>query len=184
MSIHAISPALRRYGIAALVTALAISPSAALRPLCDHPFEVFGTAVAISAWYGGLGPGLLAAALSAVAADYVFVSVRALPTGTDPMMGAYVLAGELKEARGDHARAFARYERALRDVVTQEQRKVRANARILVPSTPMGLWVKTRVFPRLLPPLLVAMEHGRRLFPGSSSRPGRIKDYGNGLPPS
>ena len=111
----------------------------------------------------------------------------ALLTGqgsTLAMMGAYVLAGELKGALGDHTLAFPRYERALRDVVTQEQRKVGANARILVPSTPVGLWVKTRVFPRLLPPLLVAMEHGRRLFPGSSSRPGRLKDYSNGLPPS
>jgi 2-polyprenyl-6-methoxyphenol hydroxylase-like FAD-dependent oxidoreductase len=111
----------------------------------------------------------------------------ALLTGqgsTLAMMGAYVLAGELKEALGDHTLAFARYERALRAVVTREQRKVGANARILVPSTPVGLWVKTRVLPRLLPPLLVAMEHGRRVFPGSSSRPGRFKDYGNGLPPS
>jgi 2-polyprenyl-6-methoxyphenol hydroxylase-like FAD-dependent oxidoreductase len=111
----------------------------------------------------------------------------ALLTGqgsTLAMMGAYVLAGELKMALGDHTRAFARYERSFSNVVTQEQRKVGANARILVPSTPMGLWVKTRVFTRLLPPLLVAMEHGRSLFPGSSSRPGRLKDYGDGLPPS
>jgi 2-polyprenyl-6-methoxyphenol hydroxylase-like FAD-dependent oxidoreductase len=111
----------------------------------------------------------------------------ALLTGqgsTLAMMGAYVLAGGLKGARGDHARAFARYERALRDVVAQEQRKVGANARILVPSTPLGLWVKTRVFPRLLPPLLVAVGHGRRLFPGPSSRPGRLEDYGEGPPPS
>jgi 2-polyprenyl-6-methoxyphenol hydroxylase-like FAD-dependent oxidoreductase len=111
----------------------------------------------------------------------------ALLTGqgsTLAMMGAYVLAGELKVALGDHTRAFPQYEQAFRSVVTQEQRRVGANARILVPSTRLGLWVKTRVFPRLLPPLLVAMEHGRSLFPGSSSRPGRLKDYGNGLPPS
>ena len=111
----------------------------------------------------------------------------ALLTGqgsTLAMMGAYILAGELKVALGDHQVAFPQYEQAFRPVVRQEQKKVGANARILVPATPLGLWMKTHVFPLLAPPLLVAMEHGRRLLPRSSSRPSRLKDYGNGLPPS
>ena len=111
----------------------------------------------------------------------------ALLTGqgsTLAMMGAYILAGELKAAQGDHTVAFAQYERAFRPVVSQEQKKVGATARILVPATPLGLWMKTHVFPLLAPPLLVALEHGRRLLPRSSSRPSRFKDYGNGLPPS
>jgi 2-polyprenyl-6-methoxyphenol hydroxylase-like FAD-dependent oxidoreductase len=109
----------------------------------------------------------------------------ALVTGqgtTLAMMGAYILAGELKVALGDHTLAFAQYEQAFRPVVTQEQKKAGANARILVPATPVGLWVRTHVFPRLLPPLLVAIERGRRLLPRSSSRPSRLKDYGNVLP--
>jgi len=111
----------------------------------------------------------------------------ALLTGqgsTLAMMGAYILAGELKVALGDHTLAFPRYEQAFRPVVRQEQKKVGANARILVPATPLGLWMKTHVFPLLVPPLLVAMEHGRRLLPRSYSRPSRLKDYGNVLPPS
>ncbi len=111
----------------------------------------------------------------------------ALLTGqgsTLAMMGAYILAGELKVALGDHQLAFAQYEQAFRPVVSREQKKVGASARILVPTTPLGLWVKTHVFPRLVPPLLVAIEHGRRWLPRSSSRPSRLKDYGNGLPPS
>ena len=111
----------------------------------------------------------------------------ALLTGqgsTLAMMGAYILAGELKVALGDHQVAFPQYEQAFRPVVRQEQKKVGATARILVPATPLGLWMKTHVFPLLAPPLLVAMEHGRRLLPRSSSRPSRLKDYGNGLPPS
>jgi hypothetical protein len=87
-------------------------------------------------------------------------------------------------ALGDHTLAFPRYEQAFRPVVRQEQKKVGANARILVPATPLGLWMKTHVFPLLVPPLLVAMEHGRRLLPRSSSRPSRLKDYGNVLPTS
>jgi 2-polyprenyl-6-methoxyphenol hydroxylase-like FAD-dependent oxidoreductase len=111
----------------------------------------------------------------------------ALLTGqgsTLAMMGAYILAGELKVALGDHKLAFARYEQAFRPVVIQEQKKAGANARILVPATPVGLWVQTHLFPLLVPPLLVAIERGRRLLPRSSSRPSRLKDYGNVLPPS
>ena len=111
----------------------------------------------------------------------------ALLTGqgtTLAMMGAYILAGELHVAPGDHRRAFARYEQAFRPVVRQEQRKAGANARILVPATPLGLWVQTHVFPLLVPPLLMAIERGGRLLPKRSSRPSRLKDYGNVFPPS
>jgi len=61
---------------------------------------------------------------------------------------------------------------------------VGATARFLVPATPLGLWVKTHLFPLLVPPMLVAIERGRRLLPMFSSRPSRLKDYGNVLPPS
>src|SRR5437588_1286894 len=108
----------------------------------------------------------------------------ALLTGqgsTLAMMGAYILAGELKVALGDYKLAFARYEQAFRPVVRQEQKKAGSNARILVPATPLGLWAKTHLFPRLLPPL-VAIERGRRLLPMFSSRPSRLKDYGDVLP--
>ena len=111
----------------------------------------------------------------------------ALLTGqgsTLAMMGAYILAGELKVALGDHKLAFPQYEQAFRPVVRQEHKKVGANARILVPATPLGLWVKTHVFPLLVPPMLGAIERGRRLLPMVSSRPSRLKDYGNVLPPS
>src|SRR5947209_5679857 len=97
------------------------------------------------------------------------------------MMGAYVLAGELKVALGDHKLAFPQYEQAFRPVVRQEQKKAGANARIMVPATPLGLWAKTHLFPLLVPPLL-AIERGRRLLPRSSSRPSRLKDYGDVLP--
>jgi 2-polyprenyl-6-methoxyphenol hydroxylase-like FAD-dependent oxidoreductase len=99
------------------------------------------------------------------------------------MMGAYVLAGELKVARGDHQRAFAQYDRAFRPVVIQEQKKVGATARMLVPATPWGVWARTHLVPLLVPPLLVAIERGRRVLPRFSSRPSRLKDYGD-VPPS
>ncbi|GAC1350914.1 MAG: FAD-dependent monooxygenase [Ktedonobacteraceae bacterium] len=104
----------------------------------------------------------------------------ALLTGqgsTLAMMGAYVLAGELKVALGDHQRAFHQYEQAFRPVVRQEQKKAGSNARILVPATPLGLWVQTHLIPLLVPPLLVAAVPWRRLFPKLYSRPSRLKDY-------
>ena len=50
----------------------------------------------------------------------------ALLTGqgsTLAMMGAYILAGELKVALGDHQRAFHQYEQAFRPVVRQYRAK-------------------------------------------------------------
>ncbi len=96
------------------------------------------------------------------------------------MMGAYILAGELKVALGDHQRAFPQYEQAFRPVVRQEQKKAGSNAKFLVPATRLGLWMQTHLIPLLLPPMLVARERWRGFLP----RPSRIKDYGNGLPAS
>ena len=96
------------------------------------------------------------------------------------MMGAYILAGELKVALGDHQRAFPQYEQAFRPVVRQEQKKAASGAKFLVPETRLGLWVQNHLGPLLLPPVLVVTERWRGLL----KWPGRIKDYGNGLPAS
>src|SRR5947207_189329 len=77
----------------------------------------------------------------------------ALVTGqgsTLAMMGAYILAGELKVALGDHQRAFAQYEQAFRPVVRQEQKKV-GSGNFFVPGTGLGLWVRNHLGPLLMP---------------------------------
>ena len=96
------------------------------------------------------------------------------------MMGAYTLAGELNVALGDHQQAFSQYERVFRPVVRQEQKMAGTGAKILVPGTPLGLWMRNRLVPLLLPPLLVVTERSR----GLRKRPSRIQDYGNVLPAS
>src|SRR5258707_13942229 len=109
----------------------------------------------------------------------------ALLTGqgsTLAMMGAYILAGELKVGLGDHKLAFPQYECVFRPVVRQGQKKGGSGVNLLVPATRLGLWVRNHLGPLLLPPLLVAIERGRRLLPMFSSRPSRLKDYGNVLP--
>jgi 2-polyprenyl-6-methoxyphenol hydroxylase-like FAD-dependent oxidoreductase len=96
------------------------------------------------------------------------------------MMGAYILAGELKVALGDHQRAFSQYERIFRPVVKQEQKMAGTGAKILIPGTALGLWMRNHLVPLLLPPLLMATER----VSGLRKKPSRIQGYGNVIPES
>ena len=60
------------------------------------------------------------------------------------LVGAYVLAGELQSARGDHRTAFPAYERELRPFVDQKQRNIRL-LRQVVPGSAFGLWMRNRI---------------------------------------
>ncbi|MFN6530348.1 PAS domain S-box protein [Nostoc sp. ChiSLP03a] len=64
---------LLHYGIASLSVALALWATLLLNPyLTSTPAALFFAAVMVSAWYGGLGPGLLATLLSTFAVNYFF----------------------------------------------------------------------------------------------------------------
>jgi 2-polyprenyl-6-methoxyphenol hydroxylase-like FAD-dependent oxidoreductase len=58
------------------------------------------------------------------------------------LVGAYVLAGEVMTAAGDHRTAFARYERRMRDYVARSQRSAEANAMGLVPGSRWQVWFR------------------------------------------
>src|SRR5207302_11132264 len=82
----------------------------------------------------------------------------ALVTGqgsTLAMMGAYILAGELNAALGDHQQAFQHYERAFRPVISKEQKKLKSGGDFLVPATQLGLWARNHLGPVLAPFILV-----------------------------
>lgn len=64
-------------------------------------------------------------------------------------VGAYVLAGELKDANGDYAAAFARYETRMRDYVTRCQ-KLAGGLDWFIPRTRWKLWLSRQVW-RMLP---------------------------------
>jgi len=64
-------------------------------------------------------------------------------------VGAYILAGELKEAGGDYAVAFARYESLMRDFVARCQ-KLAEGADWFVPSKRWKLWFSQRMW-KVLP---------------------------------
>src|SRR4029077_6988942 len=67
-------PAIWGYGISvvSVAAALIVSRLPAVH-LQDAPVSLLLCAVILSAWFGGIGPGLLATALSALAFDYYFL---------------------------------------------------------------------------------------------------------------
>lgn len=60
------------------------------------------------------------------------------------VLGAYVLAGELARADGDHLRAFAGYELAMRGPVVRSRAFARGAAKSIIPGSPAAVWARTR----------------------------------------
>jgi hypothetical protein len=60
------------------------------------------------------------------------------------LLGAYVVAGEVAEAKGDYAQAFAAYERQMADPVRRSRALARTVAKSLVPNSAAGVWTLTR----------------------------------------
>src|SRR5262245_23670947 len=87
------------YGVAFLATGVSLLLRWPLWPVLEHsaPFMTFFPAVILSAYYGGLGPGLLATLLGAAAADFFLIEPGHLFTfGLAPeafSMGLFVLTG-------------------------------------------------------------------------------------------
>jgi len=90
---------LQRYGFAVLAVAISLLLKLLLNPLLEveSPFLLFFATVMLSAWYGGMKPGIVAAVLSALGSDYFFLS----PTysflkgslGQNVRLGLFVLEG-------------------------------------------------------------------------------------------
>jgi len=79
---HAPKPVLFRYGAAILFIVLVLLARIAIRPLAgdESPYLAFFVAVALSAWYGGFGPGVLATAGSAAAAIFIVAGPESPPS--------------------------------------------------------------------------------------------------------
>lgn len=60
------------------------------------------------------------------------------------VLGAYVLAGELARADGDHLRAFAAYELHMREPVRRSRSFARGAAKGIIPGSRAGVWALTR----------------------------------------
>ncbi|MDT8912313.1 FAD-dependent monooxygenase [Amycolatopsis sp. PS_44_ISF1] len=55
------------------------------------------------------------------------------------VLGAYVLAGELASAGGDHVRAFDAYEKEMKDVVRKSRAFAQSDLRTIIPATSFGV---------------------------------------------
>jgi 2-polyprenyl-6-methoxyphenol hydroxylase-like FAD-dependent oxidoreductase len=66
------------------------------------------------------------------------------------LVGAYVLAGELAAADGDHHTGFAAYQARLRDYVTGCQKLAKGNAIGLIPRSRSQIWLRNQAI-RTLP---------------------------------
>ncbi len=92
------------YVVAALSVGLALLLQSLLVPLLggnpdSNPFILFFGAVIFAAWFGGLGPGLLTIALSALASSYFFLapqfSLQIVSATQGMRLGLFVLEGVL-----------------------------------------------------------------------------------------
>jgi signal transduction histidine kinase len=116
-------PLIRNYTVAVLSPAVALGiarlPAAHLE---DAPVSLFLCAIMLSAWLGGVGPGLLAAVLSAAAFAYYFVSaVFSLVLESDEMprfvvfVLAAVLVGSLSAAQRSSMQSLRKAGETLRE---------------------------------------------------------------------
>ncbi|MBD0262197.1 MAG: PAS domain S-box protein, partial [Tolypothrix sp. Co-bin9] len=132
-----------RYGIAGLSIVLATVLMLLLDPLLamtQSPFLLFFGAVMVSAWYGGLGPGLLATALSGLISTYLFVPPLyslSLNLVSGSRLSLFLLEGVLISVLSGALRvAKQRVERALFKLQSSEERYRR-----LVDTANEGIWV-------------------------------------------
>ncbi|HEY6404122.1 MAG TPA: DUF4118 domain-containing protein, partial [Blastocatellia bacterium] len=64
-----------QYFVAIAATAVVLTARFLLNPVLGDtaPLLIFTLSVIVSAWYGGLGPGILATALGALLGEYFFI---------------------------------------------------------------------------------------------------------------
>jgi signal transduction histidine kinase len=128
---------LLRYGIAVMSVAAALGLRLLLEPIIvqETPFRLIVGAVVVSAWYGGLGPGLLATVVGGLITDYFFLppinSLSGLSTESVPLM-LFLLEGllitgivvGLRHAR-QRAEASTREAREHQERLRQSEQKIR-----------------------------------------------------------
>lgn len=61
------------------------------------------------------------------------------------MVGAYILAGELKEANGNYKTAFEQYENIFKPFIERKQKIAQNFAKSLVPKSKFGIWLRNTV---------------------------------------
>src|SRR5437667_408346 len=179
----------QRYGAALAATTVAYGASLLLRPLIDpNAFAAFCAAVMVSAWYGGLGPGLLATGLATGASAHLLTSsVRLWQSGVNGavrlglFMGAAVLISALnarwKRAERERERMLERAEaeRGRLEAVLQQ-----LPAGVVIADAATGRILHSNrqveeILRRPLPPALERYEEYRGFHP--DGRPYRAEEW-------
>jgi 2-polyprenyl-6-methoxyphenol hydroxylase-like FAD-dependent oxidoreductase len=100
-------------------------------------------------WFDGVSQIRMATWTSgrvAVVGDAAFAPSFMSGQGTSlALVGAYVLAGELAAAGGDHRVAFPAYERELRGFVERNQALALTGVEFLLPSTRPRIWLRNQL---------------------------------------
>ena len=73
------------------------------------------------------------------------------------MAGAYLLAGELAKAAGDHIAAFAKYEAQFRPFIERKQKSAASFAGSFAPRTKFGLFIRDQVLRLMNLPLVTSL---------------------------
>lgn len=95
------------------------------------------------------------------------------------VIGAYVLAGELAAAGGDHVRALRAYEAEMADYVRRSRTFAARMVKQVIPDTAAKLWLLSQV-PRLLSVLPAGLAHALTGFAGTGAQihdDVRLEDY-------
>ena len=80
------------------------------------------------------------------------------------MTGAYILAGELAKADGEHDIAFANYEKLLRGFIEKKQRGAERFASAFAPKTRLGLFFRNQVIKMAAIPRFARFTFGRDII--------------------
>ena len=62
------------------------------------------------------------------------------------MVGAYILAGELKQAKGNYKTAFEEYEILFKPFMEKKQKAAQSFAKSFVPKSNFGIWLRNKLF--------------------------------------
>lgn len=136
-----INPLLLRYGISVFSVVLALLLTLLMQPLLDGAvLAFFFAAVTLSAWYGGIGPGLLATVLSTLLVNYFFIppiyTLSIANVDSLVRLGAFILVTVLINSLNSELRlAKRRAEAALTKLQASE-----ARYRRLVETAHEGIW--------------------------------------------
>jgi len=128
-----VSRALRGYAIAVVAVGAAAVLTAALRPyIADAISPLFFAAVVLACWSGGLRPGLLATALSALVTEAVFFPpVYRIDAGSLVRVFSFIVVAFLTAslyARARDARLRAEELAAAREALLKQEQAARADA--------------------------------------------------------